>query len=169
MSFFEFALPPRGFGALLRSAQMIRHTLAIVLAFAVSSGCSTPRTDQEQVLAEARALRNIPVKRSALVSSLGLEDLKSERFGGSIRGGRMYFTEIWEHGSGLTIKAWDSEYVGAVPITPGSIDEILNAQGTKSSNFVGSPALSPARQTFEEFVVLGGGKVLYRSETQEGE
>jgi hypothetical protein len=81
----------------------------------------------------------------------------------------MYFTEIWEHGSGLSFKAWDSEYVGAVAITPGSIDAILNAKGTKASNRVGNPPPISARQSFEEFVVLRGDKVLYRSESQEGE
>jgi len=142
---------------------------AFILAFAVLTSCSGPKNEQERLVAQARSVQHIPVKRGVFVASLGLEGLPSHRFGGSIRGGRMIFMESWEHSSGLTIKAWDSEYVGPVTITPGSIDQILNARGWKGTDLIGDPSLIPARQSFEEFVVLLGDKVLYRSKIQEGE
>lgn len=147
----------------------MHRVLALIFSTLVSWGCSSSRKDQEQLLAGAKSVHQLPVERSVLVASLGLGGLKSERYGGSIRGGRMFFMESWQHGSGLTVKAWDSEYVGVIAVTRGSIDEILKTQGRKDGDYVGAPDPTPARGSFEEFVVLRGDKVLYRSTTQEAE
>ena len=80
----------------------------------------------------------------------------------------MFFMERWEHGSGLTVKAWDSKFVGDIAITRGSIDEILKNQAKNGSDDVGDPDWT-AHGSFEEFVVLRGDRVLYSSSTQEGE
>jgi len=144
----------------------MHRVLAIILTTVFSWGCSGPGNDQEQLLAGARSVRQLPVKRAVLMASLGLDGLKSERYGGSIRGGRMFFMESWQHGSGLSVKAWDSEYVGDVAITRCSIDDILKAQGEKAGDDAVNHDSSPARVSFQEFVVLRGDKVLYSSETQ---
>jgi hypothetical protein len=148
---------------------MIQRNLAIALAFATLTGCQGPKNEQERLVAQARSVQHLPVKRAEFMAFLGLEGLPSRRFGGSIRSGRMIFMESWNHGAGLTVKAWDSEYVRDIAITPTPIDHVLNTHGIESAHIIGEASLAPARESFEEFVVLLGDKVLYRSGPQETE
>ena len=148
---------------------MIARSTLAALAAMILAGCGSLTEDQTHVLAEARAINRYPVKREVLLGALGLKGLPSQRLDGSVRSRRMSFTESWEHRSGLTVTAFDSEYVGKLTIVPGSIDKILNAPGRSPSDFVGTPYIGPARTTFEGIVVSKGDKILYRSTESQSE
>jgi hypothetical protein len=141
---------------------IVRATFAAPAAL-ILAGCCRLTEDQEHLLGAARAINRYPVKRQVLLSRLGLEGLPSQRLDGSVRSRRMSFTESWEHGSGLTILAFDSEYAGGLAIVPGSIDEKLDAPGRKPADFFGTACIGPARKTFEGIMVSKGDEVLYRS------
>lgn len=100
---------------------------------------------------------------------LEISGISSEHVGGGVRGGRMSFLETWQHPSGLTITAYDSEYVGHLAITRESIDAILNNPNRNNTNFVGPLGVPQKRQTFEGFVITNGEIQVYSSKEAEGE
>ena len=110
-----------------------------------------------------KRLAAVPFKREELLSAFGVEDRPSQRLDGSLRSSRMSFTETWEHPSGLTITAYDSEYAGDLKIVPGSIDSLINDPGRKPTDFIGDPGIGPPRKSFEQFVISQGDKMLFRS------
>lgn len=143
--------------------------VATFLAATILPSCTILTKQQQKVVAQAESIGVAPIRRDKIIKVFGLNDIPSQRLDGSVRGGRMYFTETWEHSSGLSIKAFDSEYVGELKIVPGSIDAILNKPGRKASDFVGSPAIGPTRQTFQEILILRHDKAVFRSTEYQGE
>jgi hypothetical protein len=108
------ALADRGACTLTFAKKMMTRLAASFLAASVLSSCAILTKQQRHVVAQAELIRSAPIKRDKIINVFGLKDIKSQRLDGSVRGGRMYFTETWEHRSGLSIKAFDSEYVGAM-------------------------------------------------------
>ena len=122
------------------------------------------------MVAQAESIGAPPISRTKFLAAFGLEGQPGQRLDGSVRGRRMSFTETWEHASGLTITAYDSEYLGAIEITTGSIDHLLNPpRGRKASDFIGDPGIGDPRKTFEGFTVLQGDKPVFRSNRNQGE
>jgi hypothetical protein len=100
---------------------------------------------------------------------LGIGDISSQQISGGVRGGRMSFIETWQHPSGLTVTAYDSEYVGELPIIRKSIDAILNDPNRHAADFVGASRTLPKRLTFEGFVITNGKTQVYSSKERDGE
>jgi hypothetical protein len=142
---------------------MIIRTFIILVACSLIVGCYSLTDDQQRVLTQARSVGPVPVKRAKLLTTLDLKQDASQRLNGGVRGGRMTFTENWQHKSGLTITAYDSEYVGNLPIMRESIDEILNNPTRKPSGIV------PPRKTFEGFRVSTGKKVIFSCDENQDE
>ena len=148
---------------------MIRCITVSLLTALSFAGCTNLTEEQEGMLEKARLVQNFPVKRSSLVSILEIGDISSEQLGGGVRGGRMSFIETWQHPSGLTITAYDSEYVGDMAIIRESIDAILNNPNRKATDFVRTLGAPPPRPTFEGFVVTKGDTKIYTSTETESE
>jgi hypothetical protein len=81
----------------------------------------------------------------------------------------MRFVESWSLPTGLVVKGFDSEYVGAVKIHGRSIDDILNIPDrtpvpTDLGNIVQYNPEYPPRNSFDRITVANArGKVLYDS------
>ena len=145
--------------------KMVIRPYVILVACSLLMGCYSLTDDQQRVLTQARSVGPAPVKRSKLLTTLDLAQEASQRSHGGVRGGRMAFTEIWQHKSGLTITAYDSEYVGNLPIVRNDIlvDEVLNKPTWKPTD------ISPPRKTFEGFYVSSGKKELFSCDENQGE
>lgn len=94
-----------------------------------------------------------------MIKTMGLEDLESQRSGGRVRSGSMWFVEHWNHPSGLKLKAYDSEHKGKLVISREDIDNFLNKR-------IAHPILitntQKPRKSFENLEILSShGKVLY--------
>jgi hypothetical protein len=137
----------------------------ILVACSLITGCYSLTDDQQRVLTQARSVGPAPVRRTKLLTSLDLEQAASQRIDGGVRGGRMAFTEVWRHKSGLTITAYDSEYVGNLPIVRDDIvvHEVLNNPTWKPKG------IGPPRKTFDGFYVTRGQKELFRCDENQGE
>jgi len=142
---------------------MLTRITAALLAASLLASCASTTPEQNRLLVQARSIGSPPFKRSALVKGLGLEGLKSQQIVGGIRSGQISVSETWDHPSGLTIDAYDWEYVGSVEITAEFIDGILEQPGRKLGDFVGNPAIDRPRKSFESLVISKRGKVLYSS------
>ena len=136
---------------------MVIRPYIILVACSLITGCYSLTDDQQRVLTQARSVGPAPVKRTKLQTSFDLEQAASQRSHGGVRGGRMVFTEVWQHKSGLTITAYDSEYVGNLPIVRDDIlvHEVLNNPTWKATG------IDPPRTTFEGFYVSKGKKELF--------
>lgn len=77
----------------------------------------------------------------------------------------MIFTEAWLHPSGLTIKGFDSKYVGPLKITAGNIDTVVSGSPPPPSN----RGVGPPRKFFEGFAILRGDSERYLSDPNQGE
>lgn len=139
---------------------MIVRLSLVLICVLVFIGCKNSQDDQAQLLNEARSINLYPVNRYDLLDGLGLEGLPSQRDGGSIRNGRMSFTESWEHSSGLTVIAYDSENVGAAEILPGKISEILNRTPPVSG-------IDLRRTSFKGFIIKRGDSVIHCSDSKQ--
>ena len=144
--------------------------LLILAHVAIFSGCARISDDEAQLLTMAKGINRFPVQRTELITTLGLNGGSSEGSGGGIRSGHMHFFETWHHPSGLTVVAYDSEYVGRdVVITRESIAEILNDPNRSSTDFIGVSANNHPRDTFNGFSISKGDRVLYRSKNKQAE
>ncbi|MBB5353965.1 hypothetical protein HNR46_004236 [Haloferula luteola] len=85
-------------------------------------------------------------------------------------GGCLRFSEVWHHPSGLTITAYDREYVGRDgTVARDYIDAILNGREPKQSDYLRALKDDSPRETFEIVLISKGTKVLYRSNKNQGE
>ena len=86
--------------------------------------------------------------------------ISGRRFGGGIRNGYIILEESWEHTSGLTVSAFDAEYVGAIETTSEFVDGIIDGTGKfpKTSRLINSP-----RNKFNGFVISRGDSEIYNS------
>ncbi len=153
--------------------KITRFIAALTTAGLVSS-CTLLTKQQQQVIAKAESIGTAPIRREKIVTVFDLKEIPSTRFGGSVRSGRMYFSETWQHPSGLSIIAFDSEYVGPLEIVPMSIDSIVNNPERKTSDFISSgtidgvPTLTSTgqpkkRKTFHEILLKRQKKEVFRS------
>ena len=132
-------------------------------------GCGSISKDQQNVINCVARLGPYPVSRSTVIKDLNLMSLESERTGGRVPGGFMWFLESWNLPTGLEVKAFDSEYVGAMKINGWSIDDILNnPDRTPTSidlgNIVQHNPERPPQNSFDRITVANArGKVLYDS------
>ena len=79
---------------------------------------------------------HVPTTRDKFVNHFGLKDadrITPKFFGGGLRNGYTYESEVWRLDSGNIIEAVDAIYVGAVPITEYSIDSLLNSPNRTST------------------------------------
>ena len=104
-----------------------------------------------------------------MIRNLNLKSLQSDRTGQRVPGEFMRFVESWSLPTGLVVKGFDSEYVGAVKIHGRSIDDILNIPDrtpvpTDLGNIVQYNPEYPPRNSFDRITVANArGKVLYDS------
>jgi hypothetical protein len=162
-----------GFGAISAGAttfivrQRMIRLLASLILVATSSGCARISDDEARLLAQAKSVQHFPILRSTLLTTLGLHEAQSERTGGRIRSGHIQFSETWQLQSGLSVIAYDSQYVSRdAVITRESINDILSNPDRRSKVIVGGG--SP-RDTFNGFSIFKGDKVIYRSDANQGE
>lgn len=152
---------------------MTRFIAALTTAGLISS-CTVLTKQQQQVIAKAESIGTAPIRREKIVTVFDLKEIPSERSGGIVGSGRMYFSETWQHPSGLSIIAFDSEYVGPLEIVPMSIDSIVNNPERKTSDFISSgiingvPTITSTaqpkkRKTFHGIILMRQKKEVFRS------
>lgn len=127
-----------------------------------------------EIVNRARTIQRYPVSRDALIKTLELESVPSERIGGSVRMGNVVFKETWTLPNSTQVSAWDWYYVGDVPITPTKIDSLLNNRRKPKKNaeihgdfieLFGKPTGMVPRKSFKSLgVVSGRGESLYESQ-----
>ena len=106
-------------------SRRLQLALALVLAPLLAVSCATVSPQDVELVNRAKTIRKYPISRNALVKKLELQPIKSERIGGSVRGGNMLFTESWTFPNGTEVTGWDSEYVGNEKLIPADIDALL--------------------------------------------
>ena len=137
---------------------MLIRIILSVLAISSISSCSNINTEQHRVISQIYKIDAFPVSRTTLVNALELESIPSNRVSGGVRGGRIWYLETWTLPNGSKVTAWDSEYVGDVPITRRSIDENLNNPDRtriqkEPRDFVVPFPKPPARLQFDRLTV----------------
>lgn len=138
-------------------------TLCITTLLAVS--CATMSPHEMDIVNRAKTIQKNPVPRKTLIKTLGLQSFPSEPLsGGSMRGGNMLFNETWTLASGITLIAYDREFIGDVPIQGDNYDVILGNQHGKATRNP-KPKSLPARKSFESISICSAqGKLLYHSD-----
>ena len=143
----------------------MKMLLFSVIGFVSFLGVScTNLTPQQSLLVEkAQAIEIYPVTRKTLIKTLDLREVQSQTLGGGMRGGRATFTEHWTHPCGLSILAYDSEYVGPSSTNGQSIDLILNGDPSDFDSIVKPPA---PRKSFDTLIIFtDSGKLKYDSQS----
>ncbi|MEK7951802.1 hypothetical protein [Luteolibacter soli] len=141
------------------------------------SACTGLSPEKEAVITKARLIRDFPVSRATLLASLGIEKPIGQRSEGSIGRSWASHMETWQHATGLTITAYDHEFVPAIDrksiddILNGrlsaadrdSIDDIINGRPQKPVAFTRQPAAAVTLKSFDGFSVKDGRKVLFQA------
>ena len=141
-------------------------TILFAVTLSVTS-CVMLSPEEKNVITKARMIHHYPIGRTELIETLGLDRASGERSGGGIRSGQMIFKESWTTLSGLTICAFDCEYVGPIQITSEMMDGIIDGTATIPSTRV---RINAPRKSFNGFTISRGHSVLYNSrKAQEGE
>ena len=83
-----------------------------------------------------------------------------------MRSGQMIFVELWTHPSGLTIKAFDCEYVGPIEVTPEMVDGMIDGSALIPGTRV---RINAPRKSFNGFTISRGDSVIYNSHKHQGE
>ena len=117
-------------------------------------------SEEKAVIAKARSLNHFPVGRNELVHTLALDPESGQRFGGGIRNGYMILEESWKCAPGLTVRAFDTEYIGPIPLTGEMVDGIIDGTGTFPGTNV---RINSPRKTFNGFMIVRGNSELYNS------
>lgn len=135
----------------------IKWLAALAPLLAVS--CATMSTQDIEMVNRAKTIQKYPVSRANLIKKLGLQSIQSQRLGGGVRSGTMFFTETWTLSSGSEITAWDSKFIGDVEIKPATIDAmvgvgeypydvVLGTRGGKRASNINKPVIEPIRKSF---------------------
>jgi hypothetical protein len=142
--------------------------ISISVAVAMSlTGCVMLSSEEEKLITSARLIHHQPVSRTELVTALHLAPDSAQRGDGNMRSGQMIFEESWTHSSGLTVRAFDCEWVGPIENTPKMIDGMIDGTATIPGTKVRTNA---ARKSFNGFTISRGDSVIYNShKAQEGE
>lgn len=141
--------------------------IAISIAVAMSmTGCVMLSSEEEKLITNARLIHHQPVSRKELVTALHLSPDSGQRGGGSMRSGQMIFEESWTHSSGLTVRAFDSEWVGPIRINPKMLDGIIDGTATIPGTKV---RINAARKSFNGFTISRSDSVIYNSHKNQGE
>ena len=78
----------------------------------------------------------------------------------------MILVESWGHASGLTVRAFDTEYVGPFRLTGEFLDGLIDGTGTFPGTNV---KINSPRKTFNGFTISRGESELYNSREYQGE
>lgn len=133
----------------------------ILIATAIlMPGCIVLSSAEKNLITRARLIHHQPVTRTEFITALGLDPDSGQRGGGSMRSGQMIFEESWRDSSGLTVRAFDCEWVGPIEITPKMIDGMIDGTSTIPGTKV---RINAARKSFNGFTISRGDSVIYNS------
>jgi hypothetical protein len=133
------------------------HTSIVLIAASfLAVSCAVISPDTKRAVSSAQEFSTFSIQRSVLVALLGLSRIESERSISGVRGGRVFYSEIWTLPDGSEIRAFDSKFVGEVTIIPGNIDKLLNTP---------TKIIIPPRKSFSSLLIVDSrGGILYTSD-----